>query len=153
MVGILWTWSVLCEVGLFLAFTRLFGHMSATMLIGISGVATVVRWLAFPMIWPAGLGVPGFFVVQVLHAFSAGLLIIAVQKLIAETVAEERTGAAQGVASGANGLSMALFTLISGPLYSRFGANAFFAMAALAMIGCVLIWMAGRSAPEGRDRR
>lgn len=150
IVGILWTWGVLCEVGLFMAFTRLFGHMSATMLLGISGVATVVRWLAFPVIWPAGLGVPGFFAVQVLHAFSAGLLIIAVQKLIAETVPEERTGAAQGIASGANGLSMALFTLISGPLYARFSANAFLAMAVLAAVGCVLIWMASRSAPQGR---
>lgn len=147
-VGILWAWGVICEVALFLAFTRLFGHMRATSLIAISGAFAVVRWLAFPLVWPSGLGVPGFFAVQALHAFSTGIMLIAVQKLIAETVPEERTGAAQGIAFFANGMFMALFTLASGPLYAHFGAGGFFAMAAVAAVGFVLIRLAGRSAPQ-----
>ncbi len=146
-VGILWAWSVICEVGLFLVFTRLFGHLSATALISVSGGFAILRWLVFPLVWPSGLGVPGFVAVQSLHAFSTGMMLIAVQKLIAETVLEERTGAAQGIAFFANGVSMALFTLASGPLYDRFAAGGFFAMAAIAAVGFVLIRLAGRSAP------
>lgn len=141
-VGILWAWSVICEVGLFLVFARLFGHMSATSLIAVAGAFAILRWLAFPLVWPSGLAVPGFFAVQALHAFSTGMMLIAVQKLIAETVPEERTGAAQGIAFFANGMSMALFTLASGPLYDRFGAAGFFAMAAVAAAGLTLIALA-----------
>lgn len=151
-VGILWAWSVICEVALFLAFTRLLGHLSATALIAIAGAFAVLRWLVFPLIWPSGLGVPGFFAVQALHAFSTGMMLIAVQKLIAETIPEERTGAAQGIAFFANGMSMALFTLASGPLYDRFGAGGFFAMAVVAAAGLALIRLAG-SAPEVQPHR
>ena len=38
----------------------------------IAGVAAIVRWIAFPLIWPLGLGVAGFFGVQTLHALSTG---------------------------------------------------------------------------------
>ena len=146
-VGLLWAWGVICEVGLFLVFSRLFGHMSAISLIAVAGGFAVLRWIALPLVWPSGLGVPGFFAVQALHAFSTGIMLIAVQKLIAETVPEERTGAAQGIAFFANGMSMALVTLASGPLYGRFGAGGFFAMAVVAAAGLMLIALARRSAP------
>jgi PPP family 3-phenylpropionic acid transporter len=151
-VGILWAWSVICEVALFLAFTRLLGHMSATALIAVAGAFAVLRWLAFPLVWPSGLGVTGFFAVQALHAFSTGVMLIAVQKLIAESVPEERTGAAQGIAFFANGMSMALFTLASGPLYDHFGAGGFYVMAAAAAVGLALIRLAG-PAPQVQPHR
>ena len=146
-VGFLWAWSVICEVGLFLVFSRLFGRMNAISLIAVSGGFAVLRWLVMPLIWPSGLGVSGFFAVQALHAFSTGIMLIAVQKLIAETIPEERTGAAQGIAFFANGMSMALVMLASGPLYGRFGAGGFFAMAVVAAVGLMLIAFARRSAP------
>ena len=146
-VGFLWAWSVICEVGLFLVFSRLFGHLSAISLIAVAGGFAVLRWIALPLVWPFGLGVSGFFAVQALHAFSTGIMLIAVQKFIAEAVPEERTGAAQGIAFFANGMSMALVTLASGPLYGRFGAGGFFAMAVVAAVGLMLIALARRSAP------
>ena len=91
-----------------------------------------MRWIAYPLVWPLGLGVPGFFAVQALHGLSTGIMLIGVQKLIAETVDEERTGAAQGAAFFATGICMAIVTLLSGPLYDRFGAGGFFAMVGVA---------------------
>jgi PPP family 3-phenylpropionic acid transporter len=88
--------------------------------------------------------------VQTLHALSTALILLGLQKIIAETVSEERTGAAQGMAFFANGFSMATVTLLSGPLYERFGVNGFYAMAGVAAAGLVLIWLAGRSTPERR---
>ena len=153
VLGLLWAFAVVAEVGIFLVFTRVFGSLSATAVLGIAGIAAVVRWTAFPLIDPLGLGVPGFFVVQSLHALSTGLFLIGLQKVIAETVPEERTGAAQGVAFFANGFAMATVTLLSGPLYEWFGVDGFYVMAAIALVGLGLIALAARSAPERRIGR
>ncbi|RJG44978.1 MFS transporter [Mesorhizobium sp. DCY119] len=153
VIGLLWASAVVAEVGMFMIFTRIFGRMRPPTLLLMAGLAAIVRWLAFPLIWPLGLGVGGFFAVQSLHAFSTALILIGVQKLIAETVAEERTGAAQGIAFFANGLSMATVTLVSGPLYGRLGIGGFYVMAAVAMVGLVFIALAAKSAPERRIRR
>jgi PPP family 3-phenylpropionic acid transporter len=91
--------------------------------------------------------------VQSLHAVSTGFILLGVQKLIAETIAEERTGAAQGIAFFANGFSMAAATLLSGPLYEVFGVGGFFFMAGFALAGIGLVALAARSAPERRLRR
>lgn len=154
VVGLLWSWAVVTEIIMFMFFTRLLGARSTTFVVMVAAVGALLRWLAFPLIWPLGLGVPGFFAVQSLHSLSTGLALIAVQKLIAESVPEERTGAAQGLAYFTNGMSMALVTLASGPLYQYFGANGFYIMAAVAVFAIVLVLVGGRSAPKlGQGRR
>ncbi|MDQ6437948.1 MFS transporter [Mesorhizobium sp. LHD-90] len=143
-VGLLWAWAVAAEVLMFLFFTRVFSRRPATFLLALAGAGAVLRWLAFPLIWPSGIGVAGFFAIQSLHAFSTALILIGVQKLIVETVPEERTGAAQGIAFFATGFSMAAFTLLSGPLYAAFGVFGFWAMIAVAAAGMVLLGMVRR---------
>jgi MFS transporter, PPP family, 3-phenylpropionic acid transporter len=153
VVGLLWAFSVIAEIGVFMVFTRLLGSVSATRVLAVAGMAALARWLLYPLIDPLGLELWGFLVVQALHALSFGLNFIGLQKLIAETVPEDRTGAAQGVAFFASGLSMAAVTLLSGPLYERFGVHGFFAMAGVALLGLILIGLAARSAPERGLRR
>ncbi|MRX35070.1 MFS transporter [Aminobacter sp. MDW-2] len=154
IVGLLWSWGVAAEIVMFMFFTRLFGNRSTALVLVLAGAGAIVRWVAYPLIWPLGLGVPGFFAVQSLHAVSTALVLIGVQKLIAESVPEERTGAAQGVAYFANGMSMAIVTLLSGPLYQRFGVDGFYFMAAVAACAIVLVVLASRSAPKfGQGRR
>ena len=75
--------------------------------------------------------------VQTLHALSTALILIGLQKHIGETVPEERTGAAQGIAYFANGISMASVTLLSGPLYDWFGVNGFYVMAVFFIGGTI----------------
>lgn len=159
-IGFLWAWSVVAEVCVFLVFNRVFGRVSANAVLMIAGAAAILRWVAFPMIEPLGLGVPGFFAVQTLHALSTGLLLIGLQKMIGETVPEARTGAAQGVAYFANGFSTGVVTLACGPLYERLGGDGFYVMAVIAVLGLGLIIAAALSprarAPAGipasRDR-
>ena len=123
LIGFLWAWSVAAEVVIFWLFPRLFGRSTSTSILMFAAVFSIIRWIAYPLIVPLGLGVLGFFGVQTLHAFSTGLMLIGVQKLIGEDVPEERTGAAQGVAYFANGIAAAAITLASGPLYEAFGVN------------------------------
>ncbi len=148
LIGMLWAWSVGSEAIMFAVFNRAFSHHSPTALLGMAGVAAMLRWVVYPIIWPAGLGVAGFFAVQSLHSFSTALMLIGVQKLIVETVPEDRTGAAQGIAFFANGISMAAITLLSGPLYAAFGVNGFFPMVAIAAIGLALVGLAHRVQPH-----
>jgi PPP family 3-phenylpropionic acid transporter len=145
-IGLLWACGVFSEICLFIVFNRLFGRLSSHTVLVIAGCAALLRWLAYPWIHPLGLGVPGFFAAQVLHAFSVGLILIGLQKFIGETVAEHRNGAAQGIAFFANGLAMAAVTLVSGPIYQAFGPDGFHAMAAFVVVGFVLAAMAAISA-------
>jgi len=148
VVGLLWAWGVVSEVCMFLFFNRIFASVSVVRVMVIAGVGSVVRWGAFPLILPLGLGVAGFFAVQTLHAVSVAMVLIGLQKMIGETVSEERTGAAQGIAYFFNGFFMAAVTLASGPLYDRFGVDGFLAMIPVALIGLALIGLAARSAPK-----
>jgi MFS transporter, PPP family, 3-phenylpropionic acid transporter len=145
---VLWAWSVGSEAIMFAVFNRAFSHRSPTALLAMAGVGAMVRWVVYPIIWPTGFGVAGFFAVQSLHSFSTALMLIGVQKLIVETVPEDRTGAAQGIAFFANGISMAAITLLSGPLYAAFGVNGFFPMVAIAAIGLALVGLAHRVQPR-----
>ncbi len=144
LIGVLWAWSVGSEAIMFAFFNRGFSHRSPTAILAMAGVGAMVRWLVYPLVWSTGLGVAGFFAVQSLHSFSTALMLIGVQKLIVETIPENRTGAAQGMAFFANGFAMAAITLLSGPLYAAFGVNGFYPMVAIAALGLGLIVMAHR---------
>lgn len=152
IVGLLWAFSVLAEVGMFMAFRRVFHSTAAPKLLALAAGLAMVRWAAMPLIWPSGLGVSGFFAAQALHAFSTGLIIIGVQKMIAETVSEERTGAAQGMAFFANGVAMATVTLVSGPIYEGLGVDGFFIMVGVAFAGLVLAALAWKWAPSAHPQ-
>jgi PPP family 3-phenylpropionic acid transporter len=150
MVGLLWAWAVVAEVAVFAAFPRLFARSTAGGLLTMAGIAAVIRWTAFPLIWPIGLDVAGFLVAQSLHGFSTGLVLLGVQKMIAETVPDHRFGAAIGVAFFANGFCMAALTLVSGSIYAQMGPDGFYIMALVAALGLCLVLLARRSAPERR---
>lgn len=152
-VGGLWALSVVAEVCFFAIFGRLFGHASGGTLLAIASAGAVIRWIATPLIWPLGLGVAGFAAVQCLHALSTALSMLCLQKVIAESIPEEHTGAAQGVAIGINGAGMALVTLGSGALYAAWGANGFYVMALLSAAALGLGIAARHLAPERRLRR
>jgi PPP family 3-phenylpropionic acid transporter len=144
--GVLWALMVVAEVGVFFAFRRHFGHLSPAAILAVSAAAGVVRWAAMPLIWPLGLGLAGFAATQALHGLSTGLAMLGLQKMIAQSVPEERTGAAQGIAFAANSAGMAVVMLGSGPLYEALGPLGFLVMAAIAAGGLVLAGVAARPA-------
>jgi PPP family 3-phenylpropionic acid transporter len=143
-IGFLWSWSVGAEVVIFLLFLRLFGSWSAVSILALAAVASIVRWIIYPLVEPFGLGLAGYFLVQSLHPFSTGLMLIGLQKVIGEEISEARTGAAQGLAFLFNGLSGAAITLISGPIYDRFDVYGTLPMALVAAVALGLILAASR---------
>jgi PPP family 3-phenylpropionic acid transporter len=142
--GVLWALAVVAEVAVLFAFRRHFGHLSPAAILAMSAGAGAVRWAAMPLIWPLGLGLAGFAGTQALHGLSTGLAMLGLQKMIAHSVPEERTGAAQGIAFAANSAGMAIVTLGSGPLFEAVGAQGFLVMAAFATGAFVLALVARR---------
>ena len=143
-IGLLWAWGVCAEVALFVVFTRVFGRTSPVRLMLIAAAAGVVRWSAFTLWDGSEGGIAAFFVLQTLHALSIGLVLIGVQKMIAERIEEARINTAQGLAFFANGGALAAMTLASGPIYATLGATGFHLMSVVAVAGAVLVWMSGR---------
>jgi PPP family 3-phenylpropionic acid transporter len=137
-IGLFWAFSVLAEVIMFFLCDRLFPRARPGVLLAVGTGLGVLRWILFPLIWPAGLGVAGFYAVQGMHAFSFSLAFLGGQKMFSETVPEERMGAAQGVAFFLIMGTLALLTLASGPLYEAFGVDGFYAMALVSGIGAIL---------------
>jgi PPP family 3-phenylpropionic acid transporter len=152
-IGMLWAFAVIAEVCMFFAFNRVFGATPVVVLIAVAALAGALRWLVFPLVWPLGLGVPGFFAVQALHALSTALVLIGLQKMIGETISDGQTGAAQGIAYFSNFFFTAVATLASGPLYAHFGFDGGWAMVPVALAGLALTLLAARSAPQRRARR
>jgi len=138
-IGALWAWGVGAEVVLFAVFTRVFGRTSPSRLLGIAAAAAVLRWSAMPFFGGDAAGLAAFFGLQTLHALSTGLVLLGVQKMIAETVDDGRIGAAQGAAFFANGTALAAVTLASGSIYASLGASGFHIMSLVAVAGAMLI--------------
>lgn len=148
VIGMLWGFGVVCEIGMFFVFNRLFGAVPVVTLMIAAALGAALRWTLFPLIWPLGLGISGFFAVQALHAVSTALVLIGLQKMIGETISDGQTGAAQGIAYFSNYFFTAVVTLASGPLYAHFGFDGAYVMVPVALAGFVLIRFAARSAPQ-----
>jgi PPP family 3-phenylpropionic acid transporter len=152
-IGFLWSFSVMAEVALFALSGVLFRQMSTTHVMVLSGVLAVIRWALYPFAWGLGLGLPGFFFLQGLHAFSYSAGFLATQRMLSERVPEDRIGAAQGVAYFGANMLLAVFTFVSGPLYTAFGVLSFLSMAVIAAIGLALSLICVPLAPKDGLRR
>ena len=137
-IGLFWATGVGAELALMMSFHRLFGRLSAPTLLMISGGGAMARWILLPLVVPLGGGVGAFFLIQMLHALSTGLGLVAVPKLVAEMIGEEKMGSAQSVVFLGNSLTMAIVTLAAGPLYQVMGVDGFFVMAATALVGLLI---------------
>jgi PPP family 3-phenylpropionic acid transporter len=127
--GILWSLSVAAEVVVFLLVGRplldRIGPAGAAML---SAGAGVVRWAV--MAETAWL--PAVAAIEPLHGLTFALLHLTCMRLLAQCVPRHlETTALTIYGTVGIGIATALLTLACGPIFERFGAHGFWAMAAL----------------------
>lgn len=136
-IGALWSFSVLIEVLVFYAFARLLKHISVMKLMVVTGLVGMVRWglMANGAWFDHALWV--YFMLQSLHAFTFAISYLVLQNVIARSIPEELTGAAQGLSYFALGATLGLGSIASGPLYNAYGSFGFIAMGALCL--CCII--------------
>lgn len=144
MIGALWSAGVFAEVIFFFIARWLHSKINLWSMVAIGCAVAVGRWIVFPM----ELGFAGYFALQCLHAFTYASIHIGIQGKLLERVSEAQEGAAQGLYFFYMGSFTAIFTLISGYLFNRFGVQSFYFMSFFAFIGFALVLLAGYLQPQ-----
>lgn len=144
MIGALWATGVVAEIVLFHKSRAVLRRTGPLLLIVIGGLGAVLRWSLMPIEPPLA----GFFVLQTLHGLSFGAVHLGTMHFLADNIAEERMGAAQGASFVLGGAAMAIAVFSSGPLYALLGVKAYLVMAAASVAGLALVGMAARLQPH-----
>ena len=127
--GILWSLSVAAEVVVFVVVGRpLLDRIGPTGAAMLSAGAGVVRWAV--MAETAWL--PAVAAIEPLHGLTFALLHLTCMRLLAQCVPRHLEATALTIYGTVGiGIATALLTLACGPIFERFGARGFWAMAAL----------------------
>lgn len=128
-IGWLWSESVAAEVVVFVLIGPwLLDRLGPARAAGLAAGIGVLRW----SVMAVTTSVPVLAVSQLTHGFTFALLHLAAMSLIGRLVPERSAATAQTLYGTLGlGIASAALTLVSGSLYARFGAGAFWAMAAL----------------------
>ncbi len=140
-VGMLWGFGVLVEVGLFSVSGRVTGLIGIRGLFAAAAGLAVLRWLLMTVHWP----VAAYFPIQALHAATFGATHLAAMAYLTDAAPERQASGAQGLYFMIYGLLVGVATLIAGPLFRSYGTGAYAAMALIAAIGGIVLWMSLRT--------
>lgn len=147
VIGALWAVGVIAEILLFLFSGKAVRAIGVTNLIVLAAFAAVVRWSVTAFSPPLWL----LFVIQTLHGLTFGAAHLGAVHFISEAVPEKAAGTAQGLyASAGSGIFMGGAILVSGPLYSALGGQAYLVMAAVGGVSFLLALLL-RFAWTGQD--
>jgi len=143
-VGLLWSVSVAAELVFFWCRDRVLRRLSAEQLILIGALVATGRWAALacaPPVWALCL-------LQGLHALSFAATFIGGVELVDALTPREQASAAQSLSASLSfGLFTGVATIASGGLFERFHGAAYWAMAAMSLVGA-----AGAAALTRRPR-
>lgn len=134
MTGVLWGVGVAAEVAFMWFMEPWRRRVGPRNLLMLGGAAAIVRWtaLAFaPPLW-------ALFPLQLLHVLSYAATFLASLQLIERLSTPQNASAAQALNSAlSGGVLMGVATLISGPLFDRFGAQGYWLMSAMCAAGLI----------------
>jgi MFS transporter, PPP family, 3-phenylpropionic acid transporter len=136
--SLLWSESVAAEVLVFFVIgPALVTRLTPAGALAIAALAGMLRWTVMTQT----TDVLALALVQPLHGITFALLHLACMRLIARIVPQGLEGTAQAIYGTVGiGAAIALLTLVSGVLYARLGAQAFWVMAALCALAFPLTW-------------
>ena len=153
VTGQLWAFGVVVEIALMWLFEpwRRRAGIGPWSLLMVGSAAAVLRWSAMAFAPPLWLLWP----LQALHALTFAATFLAGLQIVERLAPRDSQTAAQTLSSALSaGLLIGLATAASGPLYDRFGAGGYWAMAAMAAAGLVAAVPLRRRLGEVRpDRR
>ena len=150
LTGQLWAFSVAAEIvfmWLIEPWRRRRGIGPWPMLM-LGGAAAVVRWTALAAAPPLWLLWP----LQALHALGFAAVFLAGLQIVERLSPPASATAAQTLSSAlSSGVLIGLATAFSGPLYDRYGAGGYLAMALLAALGLMAAWRVRRPLRRAAD--
>ena len=132
-IGILWGVGVAAEISVFIWGRRLVERLGPAWLLMIGGIIGIPRWAVTASSDDFLL----LCLMQSLHAATFGVAHLGAMFFVARAMPPEVSASGQGVQSTAGGIGLGLATLACGPLYARFGGDAYWAMAALGALAAL----------------
>ena len=132
----LWALGVLAEIAVFALSPRF--TLPASALVVIGALSAVVRWL----ITAQEPSVAVLAAVQLMHGLSFGLTQVGTMGLMARHVPIHMMGSGQGYLAACNGMIASGASILAGAIYARYGQGVYYVMAAMALSGAILMWLA-----------
>jgi PPP family 3-phenylpropionic acid transporter len=134
----LWVLGVLAEIVVFALSPRF--TFSPAVLVVIGGLAGVARWL----ITALEPSVPVLAVVQLAHGLTYGITQVGTMGLLVRHVPVQVMARGQGYYAACSGIVTSSASILSGAVYARHGQGVYYLMAAMALSGAVMMWLARR---------
>jgi PPP family 3-phenylpropionic acid transporter len=138
-IAALWAVGVVAEIAVFALSPRF--TLRPSMLVVIGGVGAMLRWLITAQEPPVAV----LAVVQLAHGVSFGLTQVGIMGLIVRHVPMPVVTRAQGYLAACGGIVASTTSIVSGAIYARYGQGAYYAMAAMALSGATVMWLARRN--------
>ena len=135
-IAALWAIGVVAEIVIFALSPRF--TLQPSTLVVIGGLGALARWLITAQEPPVAV----LAVVQLAHGLSFGLTQLGTMGLMVRHVPMPAVTRAQGYLAACSGIVSSSASIVSGMIYARYGQGAYYAMAAMALSGAVIMWSA-----------
>ena len=132
----LWALGVLAEIVVFALSPRFTWPPAALVVIG--ALAAVARWL----VTAQDLSAAVLAVVQLAHGLTFGLTQLGIMGLLVRHVPGHVMVRGQGYLAACGGIVASSASIVSGAVYARYGQGVYYVMAAMALSGAMVVWLA-----------
>ena len=132
----LWALGVLAEIVVFALSPRF--TLSPAVLVMIGGLGAVGRWL----ITAQEPAVAVLALVQLAHGLTYGLTQLGTMGLLVRHVPARTMTSGQGYLAACGGIVTSGASILSGVVYENYGQGVYYLMAAMAVAGALLMWLA-----------
>jgi PPP family 3-phenylpropionic acid transporter len=132
----LWVLGVLAEIVVFALSPRF--TLSPAMLVVLGGLSAMARWLITAQQPPVEI----LAVVQLMHGLTYGVTQVGTMGLLVHHVPSHVVATAQGYLTACIGIASSSAAMLSGVIYAQHGRSVYYAMAAVALAGALVMWLA-----------
>jgi len=135
-IAALWALGVMAEIVVFALSPRFTWPPAVLMVIG--ALSAVARWLITAQEPSAAV----LAVVQLAHGLTFGLTQLGTMGLVVRHVPGHVMARGQGYLAACGGIVTSSASILSGAIYARHGQGVYYVMAAMALAGAVVMWIA-----------
>jgi MFS transporter, PPP family, 3-phenylpropionic acid transporter len=132
----LWGLGVIAEIVVFARSPRF--TLAPSILVVVGALSAVARWTLTAQQPPIAI----LALIQLMHGLSFGLTQVGIMNLLVHRVPGHVMARGQGYLAACSGIVSASASIVSGAIYARYGQGVYYAMAAMAFAGAVVMWLA-----------
>ncbi len=132
----LWSLGVIAEIVVFALSPRF--TLPPVVLVVIAALSAVARWVITAQEPPLAI----LATVQLAHGLTFGLTQVGTMMLLVGYVPGHVMARGQGYLAACSGIVSSSVSIISGAIYAQYGQGVYYVMAAMALSGAVVMWLA-----------